>query len=57
MSGREEGIVDSSGKFGTGIDPVINSDVVKCIVKKNLNVKHNGKIEGCLSPKRYNIST
>ena len=39
MSGREEGIVDSSGKFGTGIDPVINSDVVKCIVKKKFKRK------------------
>ena len=43
-----------SGNVSTGTDLVINSDLVKCIAKININSYpiYNGKLEGGLSPQR-----
>ena len=43
-----------SGNLSTGIDLLINCDLVKCITKININSYpiYNGKVEGGLSPER-----
>ena len=43
-----------SGNVSTGIDLVINFDLVKCITKININryQNYNGKVEGGLSSER-----
>ena len=41
-----------SGNVSTGTDLVINFDLVKCIIKININryKNYNGKVEGGLFP-------
>ena len=43
-----------SGNLSTGTDFVINFDLVKCIIKININSypNYNGKVDGGLSPER-----
>ena len=46
-----------SGHLSTATDLVINFELVKCIIKININSypNYNGKVEGGISPERQNI--
>lgn len=52
----EAGIIHFSCKLNTGIDPTINFELVKCLLKKYIQLKHSRKIEGSLTSKRNSIS-